>query len=109
MLNATRNGESLFRDDCVVASAPVAVRSRAEIPRLYSEIPVICEAILITMSRILKSVTDPLSSLRRELAPASVSAKCIVHGAAHSRDFISRKAHLSAIKFGVAIERAESI
>lgn len=57
----------------------------------------------------LKSDTDPLSSRRRELAPASVSAKCIVHGAAHSRDFISRKAHLSAIKFGVAIERAESI
>ena len=92
-----------------MASAPVAVRSRADIPRLYSEIPVICEAIFVTISRILKSVIDHLSKRRRELAPASVSAKCIVPGAAHWSVFISRKAHLSAMKFGVAIDRAESI
>lgn len=104
-----RNGESLFIEDCVVARAPVAVRSRADIPRLYSEIPVICDAILMVISRILKSVTVPLSRRRRALAPTSVSAHSTCPGVPSLRDSSSRNAHFSPTNVGAAIARAESM
>lgn len=108
-VNVIRNGDSLLRDDCVVASAPVAVRSRADIPRLYSEIPVSCDAILIVISRMLKSVTVHFSKRRIELAPSSVSAHSTCHGVPSFRDSSSRNAHFSPTNVGVAIARAESM
>lgn len=104
-----RNGESLLRDDCVVASAPVAVRSLADIPRLYSEIPVSCDAILMVISRILKSVTVPLSRRRIEFAPTSVSAHSTCPGVPSLSDSSSRNAHLRPTNVGAAMARAESI
>lgn len=108
-MNVTRNGESLFKDDWVVASAPVAVRSFDDIPRLYSEIPVSCDASFSTISRILKSDTQPFSILRIDAAPTSVSAKITCPGEPSFNDSSSRNAPFIATNVGEAIDFAESI
>ena len=108
-MNDTRNGESLLCDACVVARAPVAVRSFVDQPRLYSEIPVICEAILMIISIRLKSVTVPFSSRRIADAPASLSANNTCHGVPFFSDSSSRNEFFSATNVGEAIDLAESM
>ena len=108
-MNDTRNGESLLSDACVVARAPVAVRSFVDHPRLYSEIPVICDAILMIISMRPKSDTVPFSRRRIAPAPASVSANRTCHGVPFLRDSSSRNEFLRATNVGVAIDRAESM
>lgn len=101
-------GDILLFDDCVTARAPEAVRSHADCQRPYSDIPVICCAICIIIGIILKSLSPPLSSLRRESACSSPSVHITPQGLPDSSScsFISR--FFGAMNVGFASFRAQS-